>query len=78
MYIQNCEIEDLGNGKVKITGPAVFSGKEQEVITEKSHLEAYKNGKYVQEAFPDLSADEREFLISGVEIGEFDDMFPEE
>jgi hypothetical protein len=32
----------------------------------------------MQVAFPNLSADEREFLISGCPIGEFDGMFAEE
>lgn len=32
----------------------------------------------IQNAFPDLSEDEREFLISGVPVGEFDKLFKEE
>jgi len=38
----------------------------------------YCNGTKVQDAFPYLSADECEFLISGLLPGEFDDLFYEE
>lgn len=75
MYLQNCEIKNIGNGKVKITGPSIFTEKQQKVITKKEHVEKYKKGTPVQEAFPDLTADEREFLVSGIEIGKFDELF---
>lgn len=32
----------------------------------------------VQDVFPHLNADQREFLISGLLPGDYDDLFPEE
>lgn len=34
--------------------------------------------RFIQVAFPDLTADQREFLITGILPGEFDEIFPEE
>lgn len=34
--------------------------------------------RHVQEIFPNLTADQREFLISGIKPGEWDSMFPPE
>ena len=41
-------------------------------------LDAWKNGTYMQEALPELSDNDREFLISGVSPKAFDDLFKEE
>lgn len=41
-------------------------------------LENYKNGDLIQNAFPFLSADEREFLITGLLPEEFDNLFTNE
>ena len=41
-------------------------------------MEAYKNGKLMQDAFPFLSADEREFLISGMLPDEWERLFGKE
>lgn len=41
-------------------------------------LATWKAGAYVQDAFPQLSADEREFLISGLLPGEYDAIYTEE
>lgn len=32
-------------------------------------------GKHIQEVFPELSADEREFLLSGITAEEWEEMF---
>ncbi len=39
---------------------------------------AWKQGALIQDAMPNLDADQREFLISGLLPGEFEEMFPEE
>ena len=42
-------------------------------------MRAWKKGALIQEAFPTLSADVREFIMSGITPQEWDDMFgPEE
>lgn len=43
-------------------------------ITE-AQLEAHQNGELVQDVFPTLSAEEREFLISGITPNEWNEMF---
>lgn len=46
-------------------GPCVVTGKEQRVTVKAADLFRYRQGGYVQECFPYLSAGEREFLMSG-------------
>ena len=43
-------------------------------ITE-AQLEAHQNGGFAQDVFPTLSAEEREFLISGITPNEWNEMF---
>ena len=38
----------------------------------------WKNGELIQNVFPDMDCNEREFLISGFTPDEWDDMFPED
>lgn len=48
----------------------------------KDQLYAFENrkrlGLYVQDIVPNLSADDREFLLSGITPDEWEEMFPEE
>lgn len=41
-------------------------------------IERWKNGELVQNVMPHLTADEREFLISGILPNEWDELFGEE
>lgn len=59
---------------------SVLSGNINEMdldITD-SQLEMWLNGFMVQDAFPHLSADEREFLISGMSVPEQEWFFKNE
>lgn len=40
-----------------------------------AQLDAYNNGELVQRAFPNLSAAEREFLLTGITPDEWKDIF---
>lgn len=72
MYIEKCELTEKENEKVEISGPGIMTGETQTVIVDKDSLNKWMSGELLaQEAFPDLSSDEREFLISGIEIGQF-------
>lgn len=67
---------------MKVTRKSSFSGKENTMdldITEEQ-LADYEttNGPLVQNAFPNLSADEREFIMTGITPDEWNDMFVEE
>ena len=48
------------------TGPCVFTGKPYSVTVLAEQLYKYRQGAYIQDAFPNLSADDCEFLISGI------------
>lgn len=47
-------------------GPCVITGKEQRVTVKADDLNRYRQGSYVQESFPYLAKEDREFLISGM------------
>lgn len=46
-------------------------------ITEEQ-ISAYMNGALIQKAFPNLTADEREFILTGITAEEWDTMREEE
>lgn len=48
-----------------ICRPCMMCGGKGEVVAPKDGVERWLSGEYVQVALPDLSADEREMLISG-------------
>lgn len=48
------------------TGPCVVTGKPYSVTVPAAGLFRYRYGASIQDAFPGLSADDREFLISGM------------
>ena len=41
-------------------------------------VQAWEEGELAQNAFPNLDASEREFLMTGITAEEWDDMFSEE
>ena len=74
MYLDQCDVKNLGDGKVEVSGPGVMTGEPQSVVVNKERLEKWRSGEFLaQEAFSELSDDEREFLISGIEIGNFNE-----
>jgi hypothetical protein len=50
----------------------------KKLTVSKAGYENWKDGIFIQEALPELSADDRELLISGVCGKCFDEMFSEE
>lgn len=57
------------------TGPCVITGKPYSVTVPGPGLFAYRHGAFIQDAFPDLPAGDREFLMSGISPEAFDSMF---
>lgn len=53
-------------------------GKMISVVVPSKGLYKYRQGAMIQDAFPNLSAGDREFLISGISNDEFDKMFSED
>jgi hypothetical protein len=52
-----------------------FCGKVNSVVVPESGLEAYNNGEHVQVAFPELTADQREMVKTGICVECWNKMF---
>jgi len=67
--------EDYPPHTYTYTGPCVVTGKLVSVKVPAEGLFAYRQGAYIQEAFPNLSKEDREFLISGMSKEGWDKAF---
>lgn len=67
-------------GKFRFSGNCVISGKRYftDEVTREEMLNYTVRGMLVQEAFPNLSRDDREFIVSGIHPKVFDEMYAEE
>ena len=63
--------------KMEIVRKSQISGKEHamDLNITREQVEAYNNGALLQDAFPNLNAEEREFYKSGITPKEWNDMF---
>lgn len=64
---------------MKITKKSQFSGRvaTMDIPVTQQELDEWRiTGKLIQNAFPNLNADEREFLMTGCTPQEWDEMFP--
>lgn len=59
-------VEDAGNGLARVSGPCKFTGEEYSCLVPIDGMVRFLNGEHVQTAMPAVSADDREFLISGI------------
>ena len=65
---------------MKLSKRSIISGKINEMdldITEKQYF-SWKNGDLVQNVFPHLNSEEREFIVSGITPQEWKEVFGEE
>jgi hypothetical protein len=64
-----------------VTRKSQWSGKlnQLELPVTAQQIEDWRNGRsgLIQQAFPQLTADQREFLMTGVTAQEWEEMFPE-
>jgi hypothetical protein len=62
-----------------ITRKSMFTQREHTMEIDVTHeqLAAWRGGMLIQEAMPHLSADEREFIMTGVTPTEWNDTFGE-
>ena len=60
-----------------VTKQSPISGKlnSMELPITEAQLKAHQNGELVQNVFPTLSREEREFLVSGISPKEWNDLF---
>lgn len=65
---------------MKITRTSILSGitRTREIDVTEDQLEQLRLGRHVQWLLPHLSADEREFLITGIIQEEWDEAVPDE
>jgi hypothetical protein len=76
-YVEGTDPE-TGVGTYTFIGPCVVTGKEQRVTVKAPDLFRYRQGGYVQSCFPYLTADQREFLISGTSAEGWTSLFGKE
>lgn len=63
---KHCQAQDEPDGQyTTFTGPCVVTGKPYSVRVPTLGILLYSEGAMIQEAFPALSTDDREFLLSG-------------
>jgi len=63
---KNQEATDNGDGTVTISGNCVFTKKPYSVTVNIDEYTCWADGEAIQYAMPNVSADDREFLISGI------------
>ena len=65
---------------MQITKISMFTGKSStmEIPVAQEQINSWKDGMLIQDAMPNLSADHREFLMTGSTPEEWDKMFGEE
>ena len=61
-----CTQTPTAEGQINVSGPCYFCRGPHTVTVNAADLAAFKAGGYAQQCFPYLSADDREFLISGI------------
>lgn len=67
-----------------IRARSTLTGKEHDMVIPVdlefflSSCTQYDKGSLIQDAFPYLNAEQREFLLTGAGPGEYDELFPEE
>lgn len=65
---------------MKITRISPYSGKEntKEIDVTEEQLANWRNGMLIQKAMPNVSIDDREFIINGMTKEDWEDMETEE
>ena len=71
------DIKEIGSGMYEVKALSMFSSKENTMCLslDIDQLSRYNNGALIQNAFPRLNADEREFLKTGITAQEWDSLF---
>lgn len=65
---------------MKIQRRSPFSGKmnEWDIPVTQEQLDAWARGMLIQQAMPDLTPDQREFIMTGITPAEWDETFKED
>lgn len=63
---------------MKVTTPrCIVCGETSEMEVAQHGMAKWNAGAYIQEAFPELSADDREMLLTGTHPACWDSLYPE-
>ena len=65
---------------MKITMTSMISGKTttRDIDVEPEQVKAWQNGMLIQDAMPELSPTDREFIMSGITQEEWEGLYPDE
>lgn len=65
---------------MKITRQSILTGKEHtlDIPVTEEQLKAFEDGELIQRAMPNLSSDDREFILNGITKEEWDELNPVE
>jgi len=74
---RGCEVSRSG-GLVTVSKRCSVDGRLHAVVVSERSWDAFVSAVPIQEAFPDLDAGDREFLLSGTTPAEWDEIFGEE
>ena len=76
MYLDKCQYKELLNPhRYEFTGPCVVTGKPYTVTIPDLELFRLRQGVHIQDACITLSADDREFILTGISPEGWDQMF---
>ena len=79
MYIDRCKYKEEypsdGEHFYVFTGPCMLTGKDHTVRVPGQGLFQWRNGKHIQDAMPDVSPGDREFLMTGTSPDGWDNIF---
>lgn len=62
---------------IKRTCPLSGETKTQEILVTQDQFDAWRSGALIQNAMPNLSADEREFIMTGITPDVWEELFGE-
>jgi len=70
-------IEHIAENMVRITKTSMLSGQQNcmDLPIREGQLDRWRGGALIQDAMPNLDADQREFLISGITPAEWNEAF---
>ncbi len=72
------KLRQESDGQVTVIVRAWDTHQDYEVLVDEADYDRWMQGTLIQHAFPDMSLDHREMLISGISPGGFDSLFEED
>ena len=78
MTYESLKVFKLINGRYLLSGECISCNDLQGTVVDAQAYFDWTNGQFIQNVFPDMPLDKREFLISGMCGKCFDKLFKEE